>query len=112
MAHGTVTLVNPLTSEVKNVPVGYSWTVLFFGCFPALFRSDFKNCVIMAVVLVLAGLLGVGIIPLVIFSFIYNDKMLMKDLINEGWKVRGYNGSKNLDVVAGSVGYDINRIKE
>ncbi len=37
-----VTLFNPTTRQSKQVKVGFSWTVFFFGSFPALFRGDFK----------------------------------------------------------------------
>lgn len=109
MAHGTVTLVNPITDEVKSVPAGYSCTVLFWGCFPALFRQDWKNFGILAVTLVVSGLLGIGFIPLIIFSFIYNDKMCLKDLLNSGWKIKGYTGSKSLDHVGASVGLRLDK---
>lgn len=109
MAHGTVTLVNPVSDEVKSVPVGYSWTVLFWGCFPALFRQDWKNFAIMAATLVIASLFMVGFIPLIIFSFIYNDKMCLRGYLDTGWKIKGYTGSKNLDAVSVSSGYNLQK---
>ena len=109
MAHGSVTVVNPLTDEMKTVPVGFAWTVLFWGCFPALFRQDWKNFGIMAGTLILSGLLLIAFIPLIVFAFIYNDKMCLKDLLNSGWKIKGYQGSKNLQVVGQSVGYNLDK---
>ena len=111
MAHGTVTVTNPYTEEVKVVPVGFSWTVLFFGAFPALFRQDWMGFGIMAGILILTGFLGLAIIPLVIFAFIYNDKMHLKKLLDSGWKIKPntYVGSKNVDVVSSSVGYNLNK---
>lgn len=109
MAHGSVTLINPTTDELKVVPVGFSWTVLFWGCFPALFRQDWKNFGIMAGTLVVSGLLLIAFIPLVVFAFIYNDKMCVKDLLNSGWKIKGYAGSKTLQAVGQSVGYNLDK---
>lgn len=109
MAHGSVALVNPVTDEVKSVPVGFSWTVLFWGCFPALFRQDWKNFGIVAGTLLITGFLFLAFIPLIIFSFIYNDKMCLKDLLNSGWKIKGYNGSKSLEAVGQSLGYNLDK---
>lgn len=109
MAHGTVTLVNPVSEQTKNLPVGYSWTVLLFGCFPALFRQDWKNFGIMLAILLVSGFLMVAFIPLIVFSFIYNDKMCLKDLLDSGWKIKGYSGKKSLDTVAESTGYNLKK---
>ena len=37
-----VNLSNSSTNQVKQVKVGFSWTVFFFGIFPPLFRGDWK----------------------------------------------------------------------
>jgi len=109
MAHGKVILVNPHTEEVKTIPVGFSWTVLFWGCFPALFRQDWMNFGIMAGTLLVSAFLFVAFIPLIVFSFIYNDKMCLKSLLNDGWKIKSYYGKKNLDAVGNSVGYNLDK---
>lgn len=109
MAHGTVTLVNPTSEQVKTVPVGYSWTTLFFGCFPALFRQDWPGFAILLVTLLLTGFIGVAIIPLIVFSFIYNDKMFLTNLLDAGWKIEKYTGTKSLDAVAQTTGYNLKR---
>lgn len=58
---------------------GFSWTTLFFGFFPALFRGDIKWAAIMFVVhLVVGGItMGLGlIVTWLIFAFIYNGRHL------------------------------------
>jgi hypothetical protein len=107
MAHGTLTMKNTTTGETKVAPTGFSWTVLLFGAFPALFRLDWKNFGIMVGILFVTGILGIWFIPLVVFGFIYNDKMHIRDLINSGWKIERYTGSKSIQVVQNSVGYDL-----
>lgn len=109
MAHGSVTLVNPTSEQIKVVPVGYSWTVLFFGCFPALFRQDWKNFAIMFATLFVTGLFFIAFIPLIVFSFVYNDKMCLTNLLDAGWKIKGYTGTKSLDVVTQSTGYNLQK---
>ena len=74
-----ITLTNKLTGEFKTVKIGFSWTTFFFGCFPALFRSDWKWAGIQFV----AAWITAGISWLVM-PFIYN-KLYIKDLMNKGF---------------------------
>ena len=82
MAYATLLMENPLTGQMKEAPVGFSWTTFFFGFFSALFRGDFK----WAIIIFLLALITVGLNGLV-FTFIYN-KLYIKDLIADGFKVK------------------------
>lgn len=75
-----VNLFNPTTKQYDQAKVGFSWTVLFFGVFPALFRSDWKNFFIM----LLVGVFTLGFSSLV-FMFLYN-KTYINDKIKAGFK--------------------------
>lgn len=71
----------------KRCKVGFSWTTLFFGFFPALFRGDLKWAVIMFVMAGVVGVFTFGLgawIPGIIFAFVYNQ-IFMKDLIDKGY---------------------------
>src|SRR5213595_952735 len=83
MAYNVVYLENPRTGHLKEAPVGYSWTTLLFGGFPALFRGDWKWFLIITL-LNIATWCVAGIV----FSFFYN-KMYLKDLIGSGFKAKG-----------------------
>jgi hypothetical protein len=79
MAYTKFTVTNGI--EIKEVPLGFSWTTLFFGFFPSLIRGDYM----MFVVILLLQLITSGISGIV-FAFIYN-KMYAKSLLMKGWQV-------------------------
>jgi hypothetical protein len=86
MAFATVNLEK--SGLIKEAPVGFSWTTLFFGVFPALFRGDFKWTLIMF----LAALFTAGLAWLV-FPFIYN-RLYITGMIENGYKIKNYTGNK------------------
>lgn len=75
-----VTLIHERTNLTKQVKVGFSWTTLFFGFFPALFRGDFKWAIIQC----LLNICTFGVSS-VVFSLIYN-KIYVTELIEKGYK--------------------------
>ena len=82
MAYATLILENPNTLRRKEAPIGFSWTVFFFGCFPPLLRSDWKWAIIMFLLAIVTyGFSGL------LFSFIYN-KLYLGDLIRSGFKAK------------------------
>ena len=89
----TISLKNPSNGLVKEVKVGFSWTVFFFGIFVPLFRSDFKWAIIMS----LLAMLTMGLSSLV-FPFIYN-KIYIKEMIEKGYKpIDNYAENKLMDL--------------
>ena len=69
-------------SLTKEAPVGFSWTTLFFGFFPALIRGDMKWAVIIfAATFVTFGLAGI------VFAFIYN-RLYIQSLVEKGFKIK------------------------
>ncbi|MGF9699437.1 MULTISPECIES: DUF2628 domain-containing protein [Paenibacillus] len=72
----------------KNVKVGFSWTTLFFGFLPALFRGDLKWAVIMFLIAAALGAFTFGIgawVSGIVFSFVYN-KIYIKELLEKGYR--------------------------
>ncbi|GGK38631.1 hypothetical protein GCM10011322_27090 [Salinarimonas ramus] len=63
-----VTVSNPATGHVRIAYVGFSWTTLFFGMFPALLRGHILAALVMAI----APFLTFGLSWLV-FPFFYNS---------------------------------------
>ena len=61
-------------------PTGFSWTTIFFGCLPALFRTDWKYALILFIIQICTYGLGN-----MIFAFFYN-KLHLKDLMEKGYK--------------------------
>ena len=79
MASSTLNLKHPQFEVRKTAPVGFSWTVFFFGIFPAIFRGDWKWTLIMLV----AAVCTLGLSNLV-FCFIYN-KLYIQSLLEQGY---------------------------
>ena len=89
MAFATITFKSK-AGIVKDAPVGFSWTTLFFGFFPALIRGDWKWALIMFIV----GFITFGL-AYIIFAFIYN-RLYLQDLLKNGFKVKDYLGDRKL----------------
>ncbi|MDR0246145.1 MAG: hypothetical protein LBJ65_31520 [Burkholderia sp.] len=89
MAHSTIVFKQPNFGTIKSAPVGFSWTTMFFGFFPALFRGDFKWAAINFFVSSAVALLTFGIggpVCWIVFALIYN-KMYIRDLAGKGYLV-------------------------
>ena len=88
-----ITVKHTGTGLIKSAPVGFSWTTLFFGGFPALLRGDIKWAVIMWLAGAGGGffaIITVGVLfflPWVfwlLFAFTYNKKYIT-DLLSTGF---------------------------
>lgn len=102
-----VTLENDM-GLIKEVKLGFSWTTLIFGFFPALFRGDLKWAAIMFIVGVAAGFFTFGVgawVSYIIFAVIYN-KIYAKELIEKGYKPTSEESRKKLN----SAGIPINSV--
>lgn len=76
---------------VKDGFYGFSWTTLFFGFFPALFRGDFITFIGGFVVSLIIGVLTLGIGAFfigLVWAFMYN-KYYTRKLIERGYVLSG-----------------------
>ena len=94
MAFASVNFKNPHNGQMREAPVGFSWTLLIFGCFLPMFRSDWKWAAIMFIIAILTGGLS-----WLFFPFVYN-KIYVKELIKQGYKVVSVVGSDENSVGA------------
>jgi hypothetical protein len=72
---------------VKKGFTGFSWTTLFFGMFPSLFRGDFLTFIGGFVVLVILAVLTLGIgtaVAMFVWAFLYNGYYTRK-LLERGY---------------------------
>lgn len=97
-----IQLENPNTGLVKNAPVGFSWTTLFFSGFPALFRGDLK-WFFTQLLLCWTG------ISIIIFAFIYN-KLYITQLLKKGFKVKDVEGG-TLEEATRKLGVDLQQLE-
>lgn len=81
MAHGETIFRHPTTNATRVAPIGFSWTMLFFGSFVPALRSDWKHAVIS-----LAAAIVTGGLSWFAYPFFYNG-MYTKDLVNNGFVV-------------------------
>ncbi|KOR33122.1 hypothetical protein TI05_02980 [Achromatium sp. WMS3] len=105
MAYASIIFENPNTGFMKTAPVGYSWTTLFFGPFPALSRGDWKWGLIITALLIP----GAGVGTCAAFALTYN-KLYIKDLISAGYKAKSITNG-NMDYAAVKLGFNIPRLQ-
>jgi len=72
-----IKLKEPKTGVIKDVKVGFSWTTLFFGFFPALIRDDWKWALIQFILQIISCSM-----TNIIFSFFYNGIYIKKQLLS------------------------------
>lgn len=68
---------------------GFSWTTLFFGTFPALFRGDFITFIGGFVILMIIAFITFGIgafVAMIVWAFLYN-KFYTRKLIEQGYQL-------------------------
>ncbi|BAI71087.1 hypothetical protein AZL_004490 [Azospirillum sp. B510] len=85
-----VMMKHPQTGLTKKGLVGFSWTTLFFGGLPALFRGDWGMGLILTVLYFFTGGLS-GIIA----AFLYNKHYTSK-LIEAGYVFADTEGRNSL----------------
>ncbi len=84
----TIMLKHRQSGLVKTGFYGFSWTTLFFGMFPALFRGDFVTFIGGFFVLAILGIVSFGIgavLAMLIWAFIYN-KYYTRRLLEQGYE--------------------------
>ena len=82
-----VSMIHKDTGLKKDGYIGYSWTTLFFGPFPMLFRGDFLTFLGYFTVGIIFGFVTAGIgwfFVFLIWSFMYND-FYTKKLLEKGY---------------------------
>lgn len=80
MAYATITFSHEAQQSTVTAPVGFSWTVFFFGFITPVVRQDFK----WAFWILVGSLLSFGLSNL-IFAFIYN-RLFIRQLDQQGFK--------------------------
>jgi hypothetical protein len=80
MAFAKVTMTNGI--EIKQVPLGFSWTTFFWGGWPAIFRQDW----LWGILLILGCIFTYGVAGIVC-SFFYN-KNYAKRLFEQGYHLQ------------------------
>ncbi|WP_199756189.1 hypothetical protein [Candidatus Pantoea deserta] len=103
-----ITMENPQTGETTSGFYGFSWTTLFFGAFPALFRKDFITFIGLFVILIILAFVSLGIAPffvMLIWSFMYN-KYYTTGLLKKGFVFSATHTENEL--AAGRLGLKLN----
>ena len=102
MAHSWLVMEQPNTRHVKEAPLGYSWSMLFFGVFVPVVRSDWKWAFVsFALAIATLGL------SWLILPFLYNA-IYAKGLIGEGFKAKAIRGQvPTIEMAQPQVGMEI-----
>ena len=111
MAFDKAILENPRTGQIRLVPVGFSWTMFFFGPFAPTFRGDWKWAIILFLIAVLCAAISggfLGWLPGVIGAFMWNKSYLNR-LISDGFQLKATARGNSLDRVDRELGYSARR---
>lgn len=100
MAGNIIFFEHPRTGQLAAAPVGFSWTTLFFGPFPMLFRNDWKWFFVS-----LALAFFTGGLSILVMMFIIN-KLHLQDLVRQGFRVRSVQVG-TIEQAAAVVGYPL-----
>lgn len=84
MAFAKAVLIKKDTDEIKEAPIGFSWTVLFFGLFVPILREDWKWFVVMLLLTMFLG--PIVIIYNFAMALLYN-RIFFRGLIKRGFIV-------------------------
>lgn len=78
---------HPQSGIVKKAYVGFSWTTLFFGLFPALFRADFITFIGGFVIWIILAIFYIvpAIVANIVWAFVYNS-YYTKKLLERGYE--------------------------
>lgn len=97
MAFDTAFLENPRTGQMRQAPLGFSWTTFFFGFWPMAFRGAWKwFFIIFLTCLFTWGIAGI------VWAFLIN-KIYFNDLLKDGFKFKAANRT-SYDEVANYAG--------
>ena len=100
---GKLEFTHPDREVVRIAPIGFSWTTLIFGGFPALFRGHF----LAAVAIFITTIVTSGLAALV-FPFFYN-KWYVKSLVKKGYLVSSVQG--DFSIISSGFKYDLPTMK-
>ena len=103
-----ILLKHPQTGLVTTGFYGFSWTTLFFGFFPALFRKDFLTFVVGFAIYTLVAIITVGlgaIVASIAWAFMYN-KYFTRKLIAQGYRLADADTANQLAASALGVSLD------
>ncbi len=84
-----VYMKHPTNNLVSKAYVGFSWTSLFFGPWPLLFRNEWGFFLIFLIVYIVVAMvtLGIGAFVLGIVWAFYFNKWHMRRLIEKGYAI-------------------------
>lgn len=114
MAFDKVILENPRTGQVREAPVGFSWTMFLFGPFAPMFRGDWKWFFIILLIAMIFAIMSGGVLgwlPGIVGAFMWNKSYLNR-LISDGFQLKATQRGSSLDRVDRELGYSAKRIAE
>ena len=106
VADSTVTFKNPNSRGIKEAPVGFSFTTLFFGGIPALMRGHAGLGLVQILLAIITWSLSS-----IVFACIDN-KMYVRYLVGEGSKVAGISLSKSKEALFAEIGIELEELPE